>query len=138
MNNKKRSFAILGAVIVVLLIAGGLFYFIPRLKSGKPTQVQDIEEKEDGLDSTEETENMIKLAQYYIDKEEFDLARNQLEQVLIKDPENELARSLLEDVVRQKKEQEMKDERREDEKLDRVVSSLKDSIPEQKLGFYLC
>ncbi|KKL95971.1 hypothetical protein LCGC14_1849140 [marine sediment metagenome] len=138
MKKKKRSFAIMGAAIVILIIAVGLVYFIGRMNSKKPPRVQEIDvsdgydDKEDGRSSTEEAENMIKLAQYYIGKEEFDLARNQLENVLIKDPVNKLALSLLENVIRKRKELEKKEEEREDEKLDRVVSTLKDSLPRQK------
>src|SRR4030042_320566 len=86
-----RLTLILVAIILLLLLAGGLYFILPRLKKEKPP----VAEKQD----TAEIDNILKLARYYMEKEEYDLARQQLEQALIKNSENAEALALLEEAV---------------------------------------
>ena len=78
MGNKKLIIII--SIIVALLILGLFFYIIPTVKKlktieqqivkeEKPVEKEQIETKEDKV------KNYIKLANFYISREEYELAR---------------------------------------------------------------
>ena len=133
MAEKKRTFTLISILVLLLIIGGGFFYILPRIKKEKAPLVETGPEVSDDID---EKANILKLAEYYMDKEEYDLARAQLEQVLIRDPENKRALSLLEKAISKKKEITKKEEAREDKKLDEVVSTLKESVTEKRETVY--
>jgi Tfp pilus assembly protein PilF len=90
MAKNRKTLTLLLILIMILLLGGGGSYFF--LSKARKERVPVSGEAKEG-----ELENKLKLARYYMEKEEYDLARTQLEEVLIKDPENEEALELLEE-----------------------------------------
>ncbi|MCK5570378.1 MAG: hypothetical protein KAJ15_11720, partial [Spirochaetes bacterium] len=78
MAEKKRTFTLISILVLLLIIGGGFFYILPRIKKEKVPLMETGPEVSDDID---EKANILKLAEYYMDKEEYDLARAQLEQV---------------------------------------------------------
>jgi len=79
MNNKK-VFIIVGIGLVIIII-GAIFLILNNSKS-------DI--------------NRLKLAQYYLSKQDYESAQRILEGILLKNPDNQKAKDLLDLVVKQK------------------------------------
>jgi tetratricopeptide (TPR) repeat protein len=137
MARMRRGLVIIIAAIVILLIGGGTFLLIERTRREIPPEVPEpvVQEPTVPEEPTEpemdEVENMMKLARYYIEKEEYDLARIQLEQVLLREPDNEQAKALLEQALDRKRTIEKEELKREENKLDRVVTTLKETLPEK-------
>ena len=107
MDGKKAAII---AAVAVIIIAGVLFFLL-RSRTGREEISPEKPARETiETEEVDEIENMLKLARYYLDKEEYDLARTQLEQVLIRDPANTEAQTLLDETIAQKKVQDREDE----------------------------
>ena len=97
MQNRKGIFVLVVTLFFLALIGGGLFWLLSKEKIEEVALSETSTEK-----PKNDIENMLKLAEYYMDKEEFDLARNQLENVLIQQPDNTKARRLLAEALSKK------------------------------------
>ena len=77
MDGKKVAII---AAAVIIIIAGVVFFLLrspgDTVETSPDTTVTETTDTEE----TDAIENMLKLARYYLDKEEYDLARAQLEQ----------------------------------------------------------